>query len=146
MNVHPSTESLPNIVVTQSDERQLTNLATTATLNDDAHLTARMLLSEMERAQVVADHAVPKTVVRMHSIVEYQIEGRNRRRVQIVYPGEANIDLDRVSILTPVGAALIGLSAGQTTQLVGHDGRPHKISVRRVSQPRRNKQAVEGLQ
>ena len=79
MNVHPSTESLPNIVVTQSDERQLTNLATTATLNDYAHPTARMLLSEMERAQVVADHAVPKTVVRMHSIVEYQICGRQLR-------------------------------------------------------------------
>lgn len=146
MHVHSSTASLPTIVVTRSDERKLTNLATAATLIDHSHPTAHILLAEMERAHVVADDAVPKTVVRMHSLVEYQIDGRGRRRVQIVYPGEADIDLDRVSVLTPVGAALIGLSAGQTAELLGHDGRPHTITVKRVSQPRRTKQTAEGFQ
>jgi regulator of nucleoside diphosphate kinase len=126
---------MPEIVIAQSDERRLTTLATAATLTDQSHQAARILLAEMERAQVVPDHAVPKTVVRMHSLVNYQIEGREHRSVQIVYPGEANIDLDRISILTPVGAALIGLSAGQAMRLIGHDGRPYTITVTQVSQP-----------
>jgi regulator of nucleoside diphosphate kinase len=90
---------------------------------------ARVLLAEMERAQVVPDNAVPSTVVRMNSYVQFEIDGSNRRRVQVVYPGEANIDDNKISILTPIGAALIGLSPGQVMLLNGQDGRPHKLSV-----------------
>lgn len=137
---------MPAIVLAQSDEEKLTSLATAATSADNAHPAASILLAELERAQVVPDDDVPKTVVRMYSIVEYQIEGRARRRVQIVYPGEANIDLERISILTPVGAALIGLSAGQTMRLIGHDGKPYTLTVKRVSQPRHADAAPEKTQ
>lgn len=146
MTLDPPTQSMPAIVVAQSDEKKLTSLATAATLADHAHQAARILLAEMERAQIVPDDAVPKTVVRMYSLVDYQIEGRARRRVQIVYPGEANIDLDRISILTPVGAALIGLSAGQAMRLTGHDGKPYTLTVKRVSQPRHAEAASERIQ
>lgn len=135
MTLHPPTQSMPTIVVAQSDVERLTTLATAATLTNQTHQGARILLAELDRAQVVEDDELPKTVVRMHSLVDYQIEGRESRRVQIVYPGEADIDRNRISILTPVGAALIGLSAGQAMRLIGHDGRPYKITVKRVSQP-----------
>ncbi len=135
MTLHPPTQSMPAIVVAQSDVESLTRLATAATLTNKSHQGARILLAEMDRAQIVEDSKLPKSVVRMHSLVDYQIERRESRHVQIVYPGEADIELNRISILTPVGAALIGLSAGQTMRLIGHDGRPYTVTVKRVSQP-----------
>jgi regulator of nucleoside diphosphate kinase len=69
----------------------------------------------------------------MDSVVEFEIDGQNRRSVQIVYPGDANIDQKKISVLTSIGAALIGLSAGQTIPMNGHDGRPHKLTVVSVS-------------
>jgi regulator of nucleoside diphosphate kinase len=123
------TEALPRIIVSEAEENRLTALATASMLTGRADGAARVLLAEMERAQVVPDNAVPSTVVRMNSYVQFEIDGSNRRRVQVVYPGEANIDDNKISILTPIGAALIGLSPGQVMLLNGQDGRPHKLSV-----------------
>lgn len=129
----PPAGSLPRIIVSEAEENRLTALATASMLTGRADGAARVLLAEMERAQVVPDHAVPNNVVRMHSHVQFEIDGSNRRRVQVVYPGEANIDDNKISILTPIGAALIGLSPGQTMQLKGQDGRQHKLSVLAVA-------------
>jgi regulator of nucleoside diphosphate kinase len=66
---------------------------------------------------------------------EFEIDGRDRRRVQLVFPGDANIDEDKISILTPIGTALIGLAPGQMMMVRSHDDRPHKLSVLSVAQP-----------
>lgn len=133
--LHPPTASLPRIIVGEAEEQRLNALANAAAMAGRSVNVARVLLAEMERADVVPDREVPCDVVRMSSWVEYEIDGRNRRRVQIVFPGDANIDADKISILTPVGAALIGLSPGQTMLLEGHDGRPHRLSVLSVTAP-----------
>ena len=127
------TEALPRIIVSEAEENRLTALATASMLTGRADGAARVLLAEMERAQVVPDNAVPSDVVRMNSYVQFEIDGSNRRRVQVVYPGEANIDDNKISVLTPIGAALIGLSPGQVMLLNGQDGRPHKLSVLAVA-------------
>jgi regulator of nucleoside diphosphate kinase len=68
----------------------------------------------MERASVVTEDRDLQGVVRMGSKVTYRDDGTGAARdVVLVYPHEANIELGRISILTPVGAALIGLSVGQ---------------------------------
>jgi len=126
---HPPTSALPRIVVGDGEERRLTALATAAALTGRSESVARTLLAEMERAQVVPDRDVPETVVRMNSWVEFEFDGREQRRVQVVFPGDASIDDEKISILTPIGTALIGLSPGQTMMLQGHDGRPHKVKV-----------------
>jgi regulator of nucleoside diphosphate kinase len=131
---HPLAKSLPRIVVSEAEEHSLTDLATAAELTGRSQQVARALLAEMERAEVVPDREVPRDVVRMNSWVEFEIDGRNRRRVQIVFPGEANIDDNKISILTPIGTALIGLVPGQTMVLRGHDGRPHELRVLSVAQ------------
>jgi regulator of nucleoside diphosphate kinase len=126
---HPPTETLPSIVISEADEHRLTALATAAALTGDSGSVAQALLAEMERAQVVRDSELPAGTVRMHSTVEFEIDGKERRRVAIVYPGEANIDAGKVSVLTPIGTALIGLSAGQTMTTRGPDGRTHELRV-----------------
>ena len=103
---------LPPIKVTEDELRRLNALA-----NSSMELfprVAHFLAREMERAEIVADDADLRGVVRMGSRVRYRDEGiGDAREVVLVYPHEANIELNRISVLTPVGAALIGLSVGQ---------------------------------
>ena len=56
-------------------------------------------------------------------------------RVTLVFPGEADIAQGKISILTPIGAALIGLSAGQSIDWTARDGRIHRLKVESVEAP-----------
>lgn len=125
----------PMIVISDVDHRRLSDLAAGAfTLFPDI---AEALQSEMDRAEVVAAEAVPSDAVRMGSIVEFRSDAGRCRRVTLVFPPEADIAANRVSILTPIGTALIGLSAGQSIRFATYDGRQHVLTVLRVEQPDR---------
>jgi regulator of nucleoside diphosphate kinase len=126
---------LPPIIVSETEEHLLTLLATGAELTRRSEEVARTLLSEMERADVISDDAMPENVVRMGSHVEFEIDGGTPRSMELVFPIDANFDEGRLSVLTPIGAALIGLSPGQMMMFRGRDSRPHKLSVISVRQP-----------
>lgn len=88
------------------------------------------LLQELERAVVVAADALPRDVVTMHSKVLYVDETTGRRGyVRIVYPAEADARAGRVSVLAPVGAALLGLSVGQAIEWEFPDGGRRRLRV-----------------
>jgi regulator of nucleoside diphosphate kinase len=72
-----------------------------------------LLAEELARATVVAEADLPLGAVRLGSEVAY-FDSRSKmiRRVVLVAPAEADVAARRVSVLTPVGAALIGLSVG----------------------------------
>ena len=59
------------------------------------------------------------------------------RSVQLVLPGEADIENGRISVLTPVGAGLIGLSPGQEIEWPDIEGRSRKLRILAVRQPER---------
>ncbi len=120
----------PKIVVSDIDEKRLSGLAS-AIANRMPEL-ADELLGEMERAEVVSLQAIPSNVVRMGSSVEYAADDGNRR-VTLVYPGEADIAKGRISILTPIGTALIGLAEGQSIEWTARDGRGHRLTVLNVN-------------
>jgi regulator of nucleoside diphosphate kinase len=71
----------------------------------------------------------------MGSTVEFRSDTGQQRRVTLVYPGEADFAQGRISILTPIGAALIGLSPGQSIAWTSRDGRQHRLTVLSVAQP-----------
>jgi len=73
------------------------------------------LMGELERAEIHAEGEIPSGVVTMGSMIAY-LDTRNgeTRTIELVYPHRANIAANKVSITTPVGASLIGLSAGDT--------------------------------
>lgn len=125
------TQRLPEIVMGGTDHARLTSLANAAF--DIVPDTAEELLSELERARVVADEQVPRDVVRMGSAVEFESDG-DRKRVTLVFPPEADIAAGKVSVLTPVGAALIGLAKGQSIAWTARDGSSHALTVRAVEQ------------
>ena len=74
-----------------------------------------MLADELIRATVLTPRALPPSVATLHSRLEYRDDTtRDIRGATLVYPDEDNGDAVRVSVLSPEGAALIGLSAGQS--------------------------------
>jgi regulator of nucleoside diphosphate kinase len=70
---------------------------------------------ELVRAVVVPRDQIPKDVVTMNSRVVFENETTGERReITLVYPGSADIDAGKISILVPVGTALLGLRVGQS--------------------------------
>lgn len=119
---------MPAILVGADDQQRLTMLALDALQRVPD--VATELLAEMERAEVV--NAVPASVVQMGSRVTFVADDGRERSVVLVYPGQADIGMGRISILTPIGTALIGLSEGQSITWTTRDGRRRRLTVQRV--------------
>jgi regulator of nucleoside diphosphate kinase len=122
----------PEIVLSHEDHRKLSQLAhaginVASTVADD-------LLYELDRASVVPLARLPPDVVRMGSRVRYRTDEGDQREVALVFPPEADIDQNRVSVMTPIGAALIGLRKGQSITWLTRDGRKQVLTVLRVIQ------------
>jgi regulator of nucleoside diphosphate kinase len=124
----------PALILGETDAARLSALAIRAETTKTA--IAELLLRELERAEVRPDAAVPAKVVGMNAIVEFVDETRGQpRQVQLVYPGEADLAAGKISVMTPVGAGLIGLSAGQSIEWPDREGRTRTLRVVRVSRP-----------
>lgn len=127
MSYHVRSEALPPIVIGASDFARLTALAETAAQRrSDA---ADQLLFELDRAVVLDSDALPRGVVKMGSTVSYRDEDGSVRTVTLVYPAEANIDDMRISVLTPVGAALIGMQIERSIEWIDRSGRRRELTV-----------------
>jgi regulator of nucleoside diphosphate kinase len=99
-------------------------------------VVAAMLLEEIERAELHEPGSLPDAVVTLHSETDFVDERSGlMRTAQLVLPAEANIAEGRISILTPMGAALYGLSAGQSIDWPDLDGIERRIRIVRVRQP-----------
>lgn len=122
----------PAITIAETEHEKLTRLADGAAGRGLA--AAEDLLSELDRARVVADNRLPADVVRMGSNLRYTTDTGEARDVTLVYPGMADIESGRVSILTPIGVALIGMRAGQSIDWTARGGRTHRLTVLSVEQ------------
>lgn len=121
----------PPLVLDRADHRRLEQLAERA-LDRDPDV-AGPLLDELARARVVAAAQLPADAVAIGREVEYRDEATGRDRVvRLVWPADSDPDHARISVLTPVGAALIGLSTGQAIDWPLRDGRRHRLRVRAV--------------
>jgi regulator of nucleoside diphosphate kinase len=122
----------PAIVIGTGEHETLQRLAMAGrgALAEDAE----NLLGELERARVLPQDSVPAGIVRMGSKVRFRTETGAERSAVLVYPAEADISRDLVSVLTPVGTALIGLRQGQSITWTGRDGADHVLTVVAVEQ------------
>ena len=127
----PERTPLPDIVIRAADEERLAELANG--LLDSRPELGEGLLSELARARLASDEALPANTVQMGSTVTFEAEGR-RRQVTLVYPAEANIDAGRISVATPIGTALLGLAEGQSIDWTARDGRVQQLTVVAVAQ------------
>lgn len=124
----------PPILLSDDDHGILVGLATAAARrHPDA---ARLLMEEADRAELVPAARRPANVVALGSQVVFTDEANGiTRSVQLVLPAEADIGQGRISILSLVGAGLIGLRAGQSIDWPMLDGRLRRLSVRAVTPP-----------
>ena len=132
-NMNNSRRNKPKIVISDVDEKRLSGLA--AAVADRMPELSDELLTELERAKIVKHKAMPDGVIRMGSDLDYDAGDGQTRQVTLVYPGEADIAQGKISILTPIGTALIGLSAGQSIDWTARDGRVHRLTVETVQPP-----------
>jgi regulator of nucleoside diphosphate kinase len=123
--------SVPQIVVSSADYERLTDLANAS--RERLPEVAQELLEEMDRAKVVDAGKVPTDVVRMGSTVTFKSDDGHVRTLKLVYPVEESLDEHRISVMTPVGAALIGLGVGQSISWTARDGKHHRLTVTKVA-------------
>nr|WP_272211406.1 nucleoside diphosphate kinase regulator [Marinicella sp. W31]MDC2877293.1 nucleoside diphosphate kinase regulator [Marinicella sp. W31] len=123
----------PAIVLTKTDHKRLSLLADR--FADQTPDLADFLFAELERARIVEDKRIAVDVVRMGSSVHFTTDLGEDRQVTLVYPGKADIAEGRISVLTPIGTALIGLKTGHSIDWTTRDKRACRLTVEAVGQP-----------
>ncbi len=97
---------------------------------------AEMLYEELGRATLHSADDMPDNIVTMNCAVEFVDETSGvRRMVKLVYPQDADIENDCLSILTPMGAGLIGMVAGETIAWPDRSGTERMLRIVTVTPP-----------
>jgi regulator of nucleoside diphosphate kinase len=128
MTIH---EVRPPIIISDVEKRRLNKLANSALHNKPE--VADELLMELERAEICPDPALPYNVVRMNSFVRFVTDKGTEHILQLVYPEDADIIRGRLSILSPIGTALIGLAPGQTMVWTDRKEQSRTLKIAEVS-------------
>ncbi len=125
------TATRPPIVVTESDYDKLIRFVERQSAAMPRVM--RFLEQELDRAEVVAAQSVPRDVITMNSRLLFRMmENGLSRAVTLVYPAEADLMAGKMPILTPVGAALLGLRAGQSMSWEDRIGETKTLTVQHV--------------
>lgn len=111
----------PNIVITHADRERLTTLISRVESAGSAGLVERRyiesLKTELDRAAVVDPHDVPADVITMNSTARLRdLDTQETFDYTLAYPKDADPDQQRVSVLAPVGTALIGYRQGDVIE------------------------------
>lgn len=92
-----------------------------------------LLEDELSRAEIVRPEEVPADVVTMNSKVTLaDLDSGELTEVAVVFPGMASAAAGRISVLAPVGTALLGCHAGETVELPA-PGRRRRFRIERVA-------------
>jgi regulator of nucleoside diphosphate kinase len=130
--VPPSGE--PPVVLDAAHVESLQRLA--SAVLDRTPEVADRLLQEIERATVLPSAEIPPHVVNIGSEVTFRDEATGREQtVVLVLPPDADISARRVSVVTPIGAALIGLAEGVSIGWETRDGESRRLTILRVRPP-----------
>jgi regulator of nucleoside diphosphate kinase len=124
----------PRLTLSAEDFGRLSALVQT-TMSTAPDL-AEVLAGELDRAHVLAAGRRPQDIVSMNSEVEFHDDGSERvQRMTLVYPADADVSKNRLSVLSPVGAALIGVRAGESITWETPSGQLRKLTVLSVKDP-----------
>src|SRR5690606_36965209 len=105
----------PNIVISSLDADRLEALL--ESLPNGAFPGKAELEAELDRAEIVAPEKLPPTVVSMNSTVRFKVLSSGEEfSLKLVFPRDMDSSGQKISILAPVGSALLGLSQGDTIE------------------------------
>ncbi|MCB0748007.1 MAG: nucleoside diphosphate kinase regulator [Ignavibacteriae bacterium] len=124
------------IYVTIQDKSRLKKiLSSTSGYRSSDKKTINDLLFELERAEVMDEELIDDNVIRMNSTVLLRDMRTNEKFMyKLVYPNEANISEKKISILAPIGTALLGFKVGDIIEWDVPAGK-RKLRVKGVLTP-----------
>jgi regulator of nucleoside diphosphate kinase len=134
MNTDVMGSNRPPIHLLAAESDLVGNLALQA--EHDQPVVAAMLLEEIERAELHDPETMPSGHARLNSRITFLDEKTQKvRDVVLALPAEANIGEGRISILTPMGAALYGLAENHAIDWPDLCGNVRQIQILRVQPP-----------
>lgn len=121
----------PEITISSLDADRLYSLI--ESLPKNSFVGKAELEIELERANVVAPELIPPTIVTMNSTVKFIIESTNEEfELTLVYPKDVDSSGKKISILAPVGSALLGLSQGDKIEWPKPGGGFFRVKISEV--------------
>ncbi|BCV66204.1 nucleoside diphosphate kinase regulator [Shewanella carassii] len=128
----------PNIVISEVDLERLERLLDSLPAN--AFPGHQALEAELERAEIRPSKDMPDNVVTMNSEVRFRMSSSNEEfTLRLVYPKDADGSAGKISILAPVGGALLGLAQGDEIEWPGPGGGTVKVRIEEIIyQPERS--------
>ncbi len=111
---------MSRIIISKLDylriKKCITDARTDKTINA---VEAEKLMNELENATVVDPKKIPSDVVTMNSVVKVRFQHTDKvTEFKIVYPDQANVKENRISIFSPVATALIGYKVGDEIEWI----------------------------
>lgn len=128
----------PNVVISSTDADRLEKIL--ESVADNALPNKAALESELARADIVDSEDIPSTVVSMNSTVKFRVASSQEEfTLTLVYPRDVDSSGNTISILAPVGSALLGLSTGDEIEWPSPGGGVIKVHIEDVLyQPERS--------
>jgi regulator of nucleoside diphosphate kinase len=124
----------PPIYVIDTEADALYELA--VSIEERSPDVAHKLCEELDRANVLSVQDIPSDVVIMRSHVEFVDErSGDKRKVELVWPRDADMDQNRLSVMTLVGAGLIGMKKRASINWPDRSGEERRLRIVEVSQP-----------
>jgi regulator of nucleoside diphosphate kinase len=119
------------------DRHKLEELVNVAHLSHDRDQgDLKSLQNELQRALVVEPEQVPPNVVTLHSRVRLrEVKTQTVMEVTLVMPSEANVDAGKLSVLSPVGTAILGYAEGDTIEWMVPAGHRRFVIEKLLYQP-----------
>jgi regulator of nucleoside diphosphate kinase len=134
MHTEVASRVRPPITLIDTEAEALSDLAM-AWLGRSA-MGAKLLLQELDRAETYEKSCLPPHIATMMSRVVFVDENTGEKHdVQLVYPKDADSELHRISVLTPIGAALIGMPRGASIDWPNRAGEYRRLRILEVRQP-----------
>ena len=130
------TVSTKEIVITAADFDRLGGLLDSPRYRSTQWPLLVALREELDRGQIVPADAVPKGVVTMHSQVRVRdLKAHESETYTLVYPDEADINENKLSVLAPLGMALLGTRVGQIVKFDAPAGPRRLKTEKNLYQP-----------
>ncbi|WP_342671778.1 nucleoside diphosphate kinase regulator [Nitrosomonas mobilis] len=128
----------PEIVISTVDSERLERLLDS--LPNNGFIGKVELESELARARVVEPKDVPATTVTMNSTVRFKVESSSEEfELTLVYPKDSDLSGKTLSILAPIGSALLGLSQGDEIEWPKPGGGVLRVQIHEITyQPERS--------
>lgn len=131
MTIKLNSFSEPPVIINEADYERLHNMANFFMERNPA--ASERLSEEIGRADIKDPHNMPSNVVMMDSKVTYRDDTTGKKQtVFLVWPSEADIEKKRISVLTPIGAALIGLTEGASIDWETNGGQIRQLTILKV--------------